>query len=141
MSETPNQGSENAPDNVLEGRDLIKRFGTTTAVQDVSSTSDAVRSSSSWGSLARARRRWCVVSVDWSSRRLARFGSTGGHPSRADRTAQRTNPAYDLIENFQWTNEDQQLVAGYIARDTMTPEAAAKKWLEDNPETWKQWLP
>lgn len=55
--------------------------------------------------------------------------------------AESGGPAYKLIENFQWTNEDQQLVAGYIARDKMSPEDAAKKWMADNPDVWKNWLP
>ncbi|MDQ1538120.1 MAG: glycine betaine/proline transport system substrate-binding protein, partial [Actinomycetota bacterium] len=32
------------------------------------------------------------------------------------------------------------LVAGYIARDKMTPEKAAKKWVDANPDKVKAWL-
>ena len=35
------------------------------------------------------------------------------------------SPAVDLIKNFKWTNEDQNLVASYIGQDGMTPDEAA----------------
>ncbi|GAA2623642.1 ABC transporter substrate-binding protein [Streptomyces vastus] len=50
------------------------------------------------------------------------------------------SPAYDLVKNFKWTNDDQNTVAKYIALDKMTPEAAAKKWIEANPDKVKAWL-
>ena len=50
------------------------------------------------------------------------------------------SPAYSLIKNFTWTNEDQDLVAKYIAEDKMTPDAAAKKWVADNPGKVEAWL-
>jgi glycine betaine/proline transport system substrate-binding protein len=50
------------------------------------------------------------------------------------------SPAYDLIKKFRWTNDDQNLVAKYIAEDKMTPEAAAKKWVDANPDKVKAWL-
>ena len=50
------------------------------------------------------------------------------------------SPAYSLIKNFTWTNEDQDLVAKYIAEDKMTPDAAAKKWVADNPDKVQAWL-
>jgi glycine betaine/proline transport system substrate-binding protein len=50
------------------------------------------------------------------------------------------SPAYDLIKKFHWTNDDQNLVAKYIAQDKMTPEAAAKKWVDANPDKVKAWL-
>ena len=51
------------------------------------------------------------------------------------------SPAYTLIKNFTWKNEDQNLVAAYITDQGMTDEAAAAKWLGDNPDAWKAWLP
>jgi glycine betaine/proline transport system substrate-binding protein len=51
------------------------------------------------------------------------------------------SPAYELIKNFTWTNDDQNLVAKYIAEDKMTPEEAAEKWTADNPDKVKAWLP
>lgn len=50
-------------------------------------------------------------------------------------------PAFDLIKNFKWTNEDQNTVASYIAIDKMSNDEAAKKWLDANEATWKAWLP
>ena len=44
------------------------------------------------------------------------------------------------MKNFSWTNEDQNTVAGYIARDGMDPAAAAKKWIDANPEKVAAWL-
>jgi glycine betaine/proline transport system substrate-binding protein len=32
-------------------------------------------------------------------------------------------------------------VAGYIARDNMTADAAAKKWMDANTDKWKAWIP
>ena len=54
--------------------------------------------------------------------------------------AQSGSPAYDLVKNFQWTNDDQNTVAGYIAKDGMSPDAAAKKWVEANPDKVKAWV-
>ncbi|MEY2268920.1 ABC transporter substrate-binding protein [Streptomyces sp. BF23-30] len=50
------------------------------------------------------------------------------------------SPAYDLVKNFTWTNEDQNLVAKYIAEDKMSPEAAAKKWVDANRDKVDAWL-
>ena len=50
------------------------------------------------------------------------------------------SPAYTLIKKFNWTNEDQNLVAKYIAEDKMTPDAAAKKWVDANADKVKSWL-
>jgi glycine betaine/proline transport system substrate-binding protein len=44
------------------------------------------------------------------------------------------------VKNFNWTNDDQNLVAKYIAVDKMTPEAAAKKWVEANRGKVDAWL-
>ncbi|GAA1800089.1 ABC transporter substrate-binding protein [Planosporangium flavigriseum] len=55
--------------------------------------------------------------------------------------ADANGPAYQLVKNFQWTNEDQNTVAKYIAQDKMSPEAAAKKWVEANQDKVKAWLP
>ena len=55
--------------------------------------------------------------------------------------ADANGPALQLIKNFTWSNEDQNLVAKYIAQDKMSPEAAAAKWVQDNPEAWQAWLP
>ena len=50
------------------------------------------------------------------------------------------SPAVALIKNFKWTNDDQNIVAKYIAVDKMTPEEAGKKWADANPDKVKAWL-
>jgi len=48
--------------------------------------------------------------------------------------------AFTLVKNFSWTNADQNVVAKSIAVDKLTPEKAAQKWVEANPEKVKAWL-
>ena len=48
--------------------------------------------------------------------------------------------AVGLVENFSWTNDDQNLVAKYISEDGMSPEDAAAKWIADNQDTVDGWL-
>jgi glycine betaine/proline transport system substrate-binding protein len=50
------------------------------------------------------------------------------------------SPAVDLVKKFSWTNDDQNLVAKYIASDGMSPDDAAKKWVDANPDKVKAWL-
>lgn len=50
------------------------------------------------------------------------------------------SPAYDLVKNFNWTNEDQNTVAKYIAVDKLSDEAAAKKWVDANSDKVDAWL-
>ncbi|MFS8099512.1 ABC transporter substrate-binding protein [Lentzea alba] len=54
--------------------------------------------------------------------------------------ADANGPAFQLVKNFKWTNEDQNTVAKYIAEDKMKPEDAAKKWVEANGDKVKAWL-
>jgi glycine betaine/proline transport system substrate-binding protein len=54
--------------------------------------------------------------------------------------AESGSPAYTLVKNFNWTNDDQNLVAKYIAEDKMSPEDAAKKWVEANPDKVDAWM-
>jgi len=55
--------------------------------------------------------------------------------------AQSGSPAVDLVKNFSWTNDDQNEVALSIAKDKLSPEDAAKKWVDANPDKVKAWLP
>jgi glycine betaine/proline transport system substrate-binding protein len=50
------------------------------------------------------------------------------------------SPAVTLVKNFHWTNTDQNQVAGYIAKDGMSPTAAAKKWIDANQSLVNSWL-
>ena len=45
-----------------------------------------------------------------------------------------------LVKAFEWSNEDQNTVAKYIAVDKMDPAAAAQKWIADNPDKVDAWL-
>jgi glycine betaine/proline transport system substrate-binding protein len=51
------------------------------------------------------------------------------------------SPAYELVKNFTWTNDDQNVVARYIAEDGMSGEDAAKKWIAENEDKVQAWLP
>jgi len=50
------------------------------------------------------------------------------------------SPAMTLVKNFHWTNDDQNTVAEYIAKDKMDPTAAAKKWITAHPDMVNSWL-
>ena len=50
------------------------------------------------------------------------------------------SPAAKLIQNFQWTNDDQDLVAKYIAEDKMSDDDAAKKWVDANQAQVDAWI-
>ena len=50
------------------------------------------------------------------------------------------SPAVDLVKNFEWTNEDQNLVASWIGQDGMSPDDAAAKWIEENQDKVDAWL-
>ena len=48
--------------------------------------------------------------------------------------------AVDLVKNFKWTNDDQNAVGKYIAKDGMSSKAAAEKWIKENPDKVDAWL-
>lgn len=51
------------------------------------------------------------------------------------------NPkAFALLSTMTLTTEQQSEIAGYVDRDGLTAEAAAKKWVDANPDVWKAWL-
>jgi glycine betaine/proline transport system substrate-binding protein len=50
------------------------------------------------------------------------------------------SPAVKLIRGFRWTNDDQNSVALSITKDKLSPEAAAKKWVDANPAKVNAWL-
>ena len=56
------------------------------------------------------------------------------------RFADSGSPAYELVKKFSWTNDDQNVVAKYIAEDKLTPDAAAEKWVKDNESKVNAWL-
>ncbi|GGL89274.1 ABC transporter substrate-binding protein [Nakamurella endophytica] len=56
------------------------------------------------------------------------------------RFADSGSAAVNLVRNFRWTNADQDLVARYITADKMSPEDAAAKWVQANPDKVAAWL-
>jgi len=46
---------------------------------------------------------------------------------------------YGILERFEWTHEDIQNVMTEIENGA-TPEEAAAKWVEDNPDKVKEWI-
>jgi len=50
------------------------------------------------------------------------------------------SPAVNLVKHFKISNDDQNLVATDIAKNKMDPDAAAKKWIDANPQKVKAWL-
>lgn len=49
--------------------------------------------------------------------------------------------AATFIKNFSWGNKDQNSVADAITNKNMTPEDAAKQWIDANPTVWQKWMP
>ncbi|MGW6056664.1 glycine betaine ABC transporter substrate-binding protein [Streptomyces sp. NPDC055189] len=49
--------------------------------------------------------------------------------------------AAKFLKNFKWTTEEQNEVAMSIAKDKMSGEAAAEKWIKENKATWEKWVP
>lgn len=49
--------------------------------------------------------------------------------------------AAEFLKNFNWTTEQQNEVAKWIAKDKMSGEDAAKKWVKENKDVWEAWLP
>ena len=72
------------------------------------------------------------VACDYAETELKKVASTKFMDSGS--------PAADLVKNFTWTNEDQNLVAKYITADKMSPEEAAAKWVADNKDKAEAWI-
>jgi glycine betaine/proline transport system substrate-binding protein len=72
------------------------------------------------------------VACDYPETILKKIGST--------KWVEEGGPAVDLVKAFKWTNEDQNTVAKYIAKDGMSSDEAAAKWVEDNPDKVDAWL-
>ncbi|MET7985566.1 MULTISPECIES: ABC transporter substrate-binding protein [unclassified Streptomyces] len=46
-----------------------------------------------------------------------------------------------FLKKFRWTTADQNEVSLMIADDKLTPQEAARKWVERHRSTWRAWLP
>jgi len=49
--------------------------------------------------------------------------------------------AATFLKNFKWGNADQNSVADAITNKNMSPEDAAKQWIDANQATWQAWMP
>ncbi|MET9665422.1 ABC transporter substrate-binding protein [Streptomyces sp. NPDC006475] len=49
--------------------------------------------------------------------------------------------AADFLKKFNWNTDQQNDVALMIAEQKLSPEEAARKWVEKNETTWRKWLP
>jgi len=49
--------------------------------------------------------------------------------------------AATFIKNFSWKNADQNEVADLITNKNMSPEDAAKQWINEHPAIWQAWMP
>ena len=74
-----------------------------------------------------------AIACDYPETPLRKFIRTEFNTSGGD--------AATLIKNWTWTNADQNLVADMITNQDMTPEDAAKKWVDEHQSTWEAWLP
>ncbi|MFI2642072.1 ABC transporter substrate-binding protein [Streptomyces sp. NPDC018610] len=45
-----------------------------------------------------------------------------------------------FLKKFKWTTEDQNEVSLMIADQRLSPQDAARKWVDGHPEVWKRWL-
>jgi glycine betaine/proline transport system substrate-binding protein len=50
------------------------------------------------------------------------------------------SPAVQLIKNFKWTNDDQNIVARDITENGMDDQDAAQKWIDAHPALVNSWL-
>lgn len=48
--------------------------------------------------------------------------------------------AFSFLQKMKWTDLDQNTVTKYKNEDGMTIDEAAKKWVDDNPTVWQEWL-
>ncbi|MDF3291119.1 ABC transporter substrate-binding protein [Streptomyces silvisoli] len=49
--------------------------------------------------------------------------------------------AAQFLKNFHWTKDEQNEVSQMIAEQKLSPEAAAKRWVDAHPDVWRAWLP
>jgi glycine betaine/proline transport system substrate-binding protein len=54
--------------------------------------------------------------------------------------ARKGGKAAAFLKKFRWTTEDQNEVSLMIADKKMTPQDAARKWVDSHESTWRKWL-
>ena len=47
---------------------------------------------------------------------------------------------FAMLSKMQLTTEQQSEIAGFVDRDGLSAEEAAKKWVDANPDVWQAWL-
>ncbi|WP_369213050.1 ABC transporter substrate-binding protein [Streptomyces flavofungini] len=55
--------------------------------------------------------------------------------------ARKGGKAAAFLKNFQWSEADQNEVSLMIADQKLSPEDAAKKWIDRHESKWRGWLP
>jgi glycine betaine/proline transport system substrate-binding protein len=45
-----------------------------------------------------------------------------------------------VLKRFSWSNQDQEIVAKWIAGDHMNPDKAGQKWVKANQAKVNKWL-
>lgn len=46
-----------------------------------------------------------------------------------------------MVKNINFNSAQILTAAAYAEVDEMSPEQAALRWIEENPQVWKQWMP
>jgi glycine betaine/proline transport system substrate-binding protein len=49
--------------------------------------------------------------------------------------------ANEVLKQFNLNNEHAREMMALVNENGMTPEAAAEKWVTENPDVWKAWAP
>ncbi|MGW8380674.1 ABC transporter substrate-binding protein [Streptomyces sp. ODS28] len=49
--------------------------------------------------------------------------------------------AAEMLKKFRWSTADQTQVVKWMTIDKMDTDEAAAKWVEQNPDKWKKWMP
>ncbi|WP_069814637.1 ABC transporter substrate-binding protein [Streptomyces sp. TP-A0874] len=57
------------------------------------------------------------------------------------RFAENGGAAAAFLENFHWSQEDQNEVSAMIASEKLSPQEAAERWVRKHPDVWRAWLP
>jgi glycine betaine/proline transport system substrate-binding protein len=57
------------------------------------------------------------------------------------RLERRAPDAYRFLSNFRYTNDEQERIAFQIDERGVDPATAAARWVDENPDVWRGWLP
>ncbi|CAM3712526.1 ABC transporter substrate-binding protein [Streptomyces albus] len=55
--------------------------------------------------------------------------------------AENGGKAAEFLKKFKWSTADQTQVVKWMTIDKMDTDEAAAKWVKENPDKWKKWLP